>query len=639
MNVGFTVFARHAEAEFRVRDHGQQDRPPLVTQAAAAGVRAVRAVRAVLMGRLYYRAELRVGLDLAVIEHDNRVSNHEEESDAALALAVYLRRGLEGLEHLEGDFALLIFDEGARRLVAMRDPMGGYPIFYTARGNDGVAAGTHMGPLLDAQATRTLNQEYLADYLVSPGLPLEETPVARTAYQGVQRVLPGCIAVFDLSCGKVEQRRYWDWLQRRVDPGTDNVAELGEQFLDRLRAAVSERLRGGTAAHVSGGMDSTAVALIARDCLQGREPLHALSLVYDRLPYLARERPYVESALGQRGLAPHRINGDDILDFGCCDTAPAHDEPCPGLMRLGVADQALTDAAAGAGVATIMTGLGADDIFGPLPFHLTELLRGGRLWAAWSEASRWARAWNCNVWDLLGPYGLNNLLPAWTRMGVGNWWRGGYARWGRNTEWTVAPWIRPDFARRMGLRERSLANLRRSYYACQPVRLSMALSSIGMYQDTFSRMHLAAPHGIVLTHPFLDPRVFSLGLGALTRVRPEPGAQKPVLAAAMRGILPECILNRPSKGNFNEAYYMGLSRNLPRLEALVEQAPVDDLGFLDKTSLLDCLQRAALGNAGDAGALMHLTGTLSLLLWLTQERHGPSIAARSIGQQERVEAA
>jgi asparagine synthase (glutamine-hydrolysing) len=282
MNLGFTVFARHAEAEFQVRDHGQQDRPPLVTQAATAGVRAVRAV---LMGRLYYRAELRIALDLAALEP----GNHEEESDAALALAVYLARGLEGLDRLEGDFALVIFDKGARRLVAMRDPMGGYPIFYTARGNGAVAAGTRMGPLLDAQATRTLNQEYLADYLVSPGLPLEETPEARTAYQGVQRVLPGCIAVFDLASGKVEQHRYWDWLQRRVDPGTGNVAELGGQFLDRLRAAVGERMRGRTAAHVSGGMDSTAVALIARDCLKGREPLHALSLVYDRLPLLARD--------------------------------------------------------------------------------------------------------------------------------------------------------------------------------------------------------------------------------------------------------------------------------------------------------------------------------------------------------------
>ena len=74
-------------------------------------------------------------------------------------------------------------------------------------------------------------------------------------------------------------------------------------------------------AHVSGGMDSTAVALTARDCLNVREPLHGLSLVYDRPPYLARERPYAESALGQGGIAPHRINGDEVLDFDGCVTA------------------------------------------------------------------------------------------------------------------------------------------------------------------------------------------------------------------------------------------------------------------------------------------------------------------------------
>ena len=39
------------------------------------------------------------------------------------------------------------------------------------------------------------------------------------------------------------------------------------------------------------------------------------------------------------------------------------------------------------------------------------------------------------------------------------------------------------------------------------------------------------------------------------------------------------------------------------------------MGFLDKASLIDCLQRSALGNARDATAMLHFEGTLSLLLW------------------------
>jgi asparagine synthase (glutamine-hydrolysing) len=608
MSVGFHIFARDGEAEFHVRDCGQGDFPPLVTEASGSGVRVV------LMGRLYYRADLCAGLDLATVD----MCDAAKDCDAALALAVYVQRGPEGLEHLEGDFALAIWDAGKQHLVCMRDPMGGYPIFYTVH-QGAIAASTHMTPLLHELPGRRLNQEYLADYLMHAGMDLEESPDGRTVYHGIHRVLSGSIVVFHLASGKVEQRCYWDWLERAADPGTDDVARLGEQCLDRLRAAVRTRLRGRVASHLSGGMDSTGVALIARECLDRREPVHALSLVYERIRDLARERPYLESALDGHGFTPHRINADEILDFESFDTAPAHDEPFPYLRRLGV-EEAVTSVAAGAGVATVMSGLGADDMFDMPPFHLTELLRGGRLWAAWSEASRWARAYRSNAWKYLGPYGVANLQPAWMRMGLATWLRGGYAPWNQNSEWTIAPWVRPDFARRMDLRGRSLAKLRRTYHACRPVGLSLLLSGIRQRcSRDFSRWYLAAPHGMMLTHPYLDPRVLSLGIGIQSRVTPQPGAQKPILAAALRGILPECILNRPSKIPFDAIYYIGLSRNLGRLEALIEQAPVDDLGFLDKAVLLDCLRHAALGNVKDALVQSAMDRTLALLLWLARQ--------------------
>src|SRR5688572_28605858 len=173
MTVGFTVLARHGEVEFQVRDHGHTDRPPLVTQAAIAGLRIV------LMGRLYYRADLRAGLASAELR------NSAEDSDAALARAVYRQLGVEGLERLEGDFALMIWDAGQQRLVAMRDPTGGYPIFYTVHPGT-VGASTHMEPLLDSSASRALDQEYLADYLMLPGWDMEESDDGRTVYQGIR---------------------------------------------------------------------------------------------------------------------------------------------------------------------------------------------------------------------------------------------------------------------------------------------------------------------------------------------------------------------------------------------------------------------------------------------------------------------
>ncbi len=605
MNVGFTVFARGGEAEFAVRDPGLADRPPLVTQGASPGLHAV------LMGRLYYREELRARLQSAALEPGHASG----DSDAALALAVYRERGIDGLECLEGDFALVVWDSGAQRLIAMRDPMGAYPVFHTVhRGT--VAASVHMEPLLDRLASRRLNEEYLADYLVPPAFGIEEAADGRTAWLGVQRVPPGSILILHAASGRIERRRYWNWLERRVDPGTDNVAQLGALCLERLRAAVRTRLRGRTASHVSGGMDSTAVALIARDCLEGREPVHALSLVYERFPYLARERPYVESALAEPGLVAHRFNGDKILDFGDLDSVPAHDEPSPGLVRVWPTDRAVAAVTVREGVATVMTGVGSDDIFDMHPLHLADLLRSGRLWAAWREATHWARVRDGNVWRYLGDFGIDNVLPARVLMAAA-----------RTTDWSIAPWIRPGFARRMDLRGRGLANLRSAHHACRPAALSAALWGLRGYHNTFSRLHIAAPQGMMLTHPFLDPRLFSLGLGIISRVRPRPDGQKPILKAALRDILPERILNRPSKGHFNESVFTGLSRNLRSLEALVEQAPAEAVEFLDKTVLLDALQRAALGNVPDGRALTPLMTALELLVWLTRQQQQQRVLA------------
>lgn len=597
--VGFAVSARGEQAVVHLSDNG---RPTLVTRAATQDIRVL------LMGRLYYRAEIRARLDRT----SAKLCDTEQDGDAALALAAYHTGGVEGLEHLEGEFALVIWDAEKRHLIAMRDPMGGFPLFYRMHaGNVKISNG--MESLRDGRA---IDQEYLADYLVSPGF-MSQDAVRRTVYQGIQRVPPGTIVIADPSNGNVRLHRYWNWLQRSVDPGTENTAELAEQFGDLLRSAVRERLRGKTASHISGGMDSTAVALVARDCLGGQEPLHTLSLVYQRLPRLAAERRYLESALNEPGLIPIRINGDKVLDFDGLDRPPPHDEPYSGLVRICAPDQEMTAAAAQKGVATIMTGFGADDLFSVQPFHLADLLRAGKLLTAWREASLWGRARNCHAWEMLGRFGCSSALPAWSRMGARNWLRGGYAPWPTNTEWTIPPWIHRTYARKMDLRGRILANVRRSRVSRQPAVLWPLLSSIDLYQDVFSRAHVAAPHGILLTHPFLDPRIFTLGLGTRLRVSPKPSGQKPILAAAMRGVLPDCILDRPSKGSFNEAYYTGLARNLRWLEDLVERAPTEDLEFLDKPILFDCLQRTALGSSGDAGVLMQLNGTLSLLIWLT----------------------
>jgi len=110
----------------------------------------------------------------------------------------------------------------------------------------------------------------------------------------------------------------------------------------------------------------------------------------------------------------------------------------------------------------------------------------------------------------------------------------------------------------------------------------------------------------------------------------DPRRQKPILADAMRDVLPAVIRERSGKGHFNEVFFGGLARNLPSLERLVREAAVDDLEMVDKGKLLSCLQKAALGIGDCAPGWDRLNLTLAVLKWLTVERNSRGRSALDI---------
>jgi asparagine synthase (glutamine-hydrolysing) len=280
----------------------------------------------------------------------------------------------------------------------MRDPLGGYPLFWTEQGGV-LAMSTCQRPLLELLPGRTLNPEYVAEFLALPGAWVQEVPSEQCVYQGIQRVLPGSLV--EAQPGKAVRRRaYWSWLERRIDPGTNRLEELAAAVEDRLRQAVRQQVRGSVAAHVSGGMDSTAVALLARDELGAGGRVHAISAVFERLGGLSRETPFLEAALQQPGLVPHRIVADNVLDYDAFANPPHHDEPYAGLVALGVSSF-LTEAAAAAGADTVLTGHGADGLLDVLPYHVADHLRAGQLRAAWKDARAWAQAAHGRAWHYL----------------------------------------------------------------------------------------------------------------------------------------------------------------------------------------------------------------------------------------------
>lgn len=128
-----------------------------------------------------------------------------------------------------------------------------------------------------------------------------------------------------------------------------------------------------------------------------------------------------------------------------------------------------------------------------------------------------------------------------------------------------------------------------------PALVSLGVQALKCRVGQDYRWQLAAPLNVALTHPFLDPRVASFALGALHRLRPEPGRFKPLLADAMINLIPDTIRLRSDKRPFNEVFYLGLRRNLPALLAVLDTPALTDLEMVDTDVVARVLEDAALG--------------------------------------------
>lgn len=533
-----------------------------------------------LLGRLYYRADLARRL---------RRAPDRSAPDADFVLAAYTELGAGACAALEGEFAIVVLDRRNRRIVALRDCGGGYPLYWTSS-TKGFGVSTLLRPLVHFTGSADVEPAFLAGMLGAGYIEVDRFD--KSAIRTIERLVPGSSLTVDLARRDARIDRFWDWRQRIQDPGTDDLQDIGARYAALLREAVAERAHGTVAAHISGGMDSTSVAYLALERLvaSGRT-LHGISIEYATLRGLREEAPYLAAALRRPGIVRHAIAGDELLDFDHLDRVPLLDEPCPGLFRAGI-DMALVDAAASCGADTVLTGLGADELLSDAPFYIADLVRAGRLRQALSESAIWARAATTSRWKFLRTFGLVPLLPAFAQRT------------------TLPPWILPGFAREARSRDRDGRSAKTAV-------LSEALARLRETAGDWTRNALASRRGLHVAHPFRDPRLIGFALGVRTRIRPDPHRQKAVLSSAMRSVLPPIILERRGKAPFNAVYFLGLSRNLTRLEAMIQASPVEALGLFDKARMIEAVRETALGGKSPALA-SGLNNGLAIVHWLSQ---------------------
>jgi asparagine synthase (glutamine-hydrolysing) len=170
-------------------------------------------------------------------------------SDTETIVHAYEEFGSDCVNHLEGMFALAIYDVRAKTLFLARDRLGKKPLFYGSMGG-----ALHFASEIKAMAQSPawideLNLDGLEGYLSLGYYLAPDTP-----YRHVRSLLPGHWLL--LRAGRIESRQYWDVPAFDTDQSDEPHAldTLGET----IQRAVEMRLESEVplGAFLSGGIDS-----------------------------------------------------------------------------------------------------------------------------------------------------------------------------------------------------------------------------------------------------------------------------------------------------------------------------------------------------------------------------------------------
>jgi asparagine synthase (glutamine-hydrolysing) len=282
-------------------------------------------------------------------------------SNAAAALLAHRRYGRELLDHLHGEFGLIVLDrERGEALIAI-DRMGVQPMSYSICGGSALVFGTTSTsvarhPGVSASISSQGIYYYLFFYRV---------PAPGTIFTGISKLLPA--QLLHRNRDTVEAKFYWQIPFGARPEATRH--DLANGLIESLRASVRHMVAGeqsnALGTFLSGGLDSSVITGLVNEL--GPRPVKAFTIGFDTEGY--DEREYAAAAAQHFGV-DHRIytvTPGDVLDV-VSRIASAYDEPFGNASAVPVYCCACF--AKSEGVSLLIAGDGGDELFAGNASHL-----------------------------------------------------------------------------------------------------------------------------------------------------------------------------------------------------------------------------------------------------------------------------
>lgn len=505
----------------------------------------------VFNGEIYNYVEIRRRLE----HHGVRFRS---VSDTEVLLEAWARWGQTCLRELVGMFAFAVLDRTQRTLTLMRDAFGVKPLYYVERGSETCFASEIPALLEAAGISRRLNDAVAVDYLI--GHQLDMGP--DTFVDGVKALLPAHMMTIDLASGTSKTERWWTPSIAQDRPRTHRqaVEELRTLFLDSIRMHMRSDVPVGIA--LSGGIDSSAIACCVRHCYPDAD-LRTFSYIADG--GAISEEPWIDAVNAAIGAEAHKIRiGPEDLEHDLDALIRAQGEPFGGTMPY--AQHRVFRAARDAGVKVVLEGQGGDEMLGGYAGYPGFVVRSHLERVDPAGAVRFARSWTRANRDR-GPMRYRDLVSELPFPG-----RSTRARRRRLERVKQRPWMRPGVA----AASRTIAYGRPFVGSAFGRRLMEQLVR-SMTRDSLPHLlrygdRNAMAFSVENRVPFVTTQLaeFMLSLPESFLID-ESGRTKSIFRDAMRGIVPDVILDRTDKIAFSTPMKTWMRRPIrQRLQALVD---------------------------------------------------------------------
>jgi asparagine synthase (glutamine-hydrolysing) len=439
------------------------------------------------------------------------------------------------LDRLSGDFAFAAWDPRRRTLLLARDGMGVRPLFLARRpGSVFVFASLPRGLHASGLISKKLEQSFIVNELL-----LRSNQPQHSLFSGVERLIPGdWLRV--AQDGKSQQGQHWRLNPRSAGRAGISAEDAATELSALVSAAVSRRLpaTGPVASHLSGGMDSCALAILATRALR---PLGRNVQAYSLLP-----TPFNGHIFGGEGqfIAPVLRQEPDIMWFPmqaedplAC-VLPRMDEDQLFPSDPGHPEVRIMADASVRGAQTLFSGWGGDE--GASYNHrgvLAEALLAGHWGYLTKElrvlATERQKSMARTAWSEIAPYLWSGRL---------------HARVGRLAGREALPPF-PKLAAGL-LQPHIVSEYNLSVPALQPdarrIRFNL-LTRPGLLRRIEQWSLLGARYGMSTAFPLLDRRVVEFALSLPSELFLREGWPRRVFRDAMSGVLPNELRWKRSK--------------------------------------------------------------------------------------------